>query len=169
MITKAPIGDNERSLLSPTLFEKLGRLCFTQLLELRHRGAFSTVSQTFAAFCRRCATSNIPSLRALPETWYQVCASTKTACSLLMKIGNASLHTRQGRRHHSKICWYTSAHGEHSGCRHRRSVRSRYERSCCRSVGRSPKYKYRGIEAASSSCVELYQGVLHDIQAQCHF
>ncbi|KAH7065827.1 HEAT repeat protein-like protein [Paraphoma chrysanthemicola] len=71
MITKAPIGEDERSLISPTLYEKLGRLCFTQLLELRHRGAFSTVSQTFAAFCRRCATSNIPSVRALPEAWYQ--------------------------------------------------------------------------------------------------
>lgn len=74
MITKAPIGDNDLALISPALFEKLGRLCFTQLLELRHRGAFSTVSQTFAAFCRRCVTSNIPALRALPETWYQVCS-----------------------------------------------------------------------------------------------
>jgi hypothetical protein len=30
------------------------------------------VSQTFAVFCRRCVTSNIPSIRALPEMWYQV-------------------------------------------------------------------------------------------------
>jgi hypothetical protein len=72
MISKAPIGDDEKALMSPALFEKLGRLCFTQLLELRHRGAFSTVSQTFAAFCRRCASSIIPALRALPEIWYQV-------------------------------------------------------------------------------------------------
>ncbi|KAH3938806.1 hypothetical protein HBH70_243090 [Parastagonospora nodorum] len=71
MIAKAPIGDDERALISPALFERLGQLCFTQLLELRHRGAFSTVSQTFAAFCRRCVSSNIPALRALPETWYQ--------------------------------------------------------------------------------------------------
>ena len=79
MIAKAPIGDDERALISPGLFEKLGRLCFTQLLELRHRGAFSTVSQTFAAFCRRCVSSNQPTLRGLPEIWYQVCSGE---CSL---------------------------------------------------------------------------------------
>ena len=66
------MGDAEGDLVTPQLFEKLGRLCFTQLLELRHRGAFSTVSQTFAVFCRRCVISSIPSLRALPEAWYQV-------------------------------------------------------------------------------------------------
>ncbi|KAH8724346.1 HEAT repeat protein-like protein [Phaeosphaeriaceae sp. PMI808] len=71
IITRAPISDDEHSLLTPAHFERLGRLCFTQLLELRHRGAFSTVSQTFAAFCRRCASSAIPALRALPEIWYQ--------------------------------------------------------------------------------------------------
>jgi hypothetical protein len=73
IISKAPIGDGERDLITPEFFAKLGRLCFTQLLELRHRGAFSTVSQTFASFCRRCVTSNVPALRALPELWYQVC------------------------------------------------------------------------------------------------
>ncbi|CAN9333095.1 unnamed protein product [Alternaria alternata] len=71
VILKAPVGDGDGDLVTPELFEKLGRLCFTQLLELRHRGAFSTVSQTFAVFCRRCVTSNIPSIRALPEMWYQ--------------------------------------------------------------------------------------------------
>ncbi|KAF2996069.1 hypothetical protein E8E13_004007 [Curvularia kusanoi] len=71
IITKASIGDNEESLITPAVFERLGRLCFTQLLDLRHRGAHSTVAQTFAAFCRRCATSKIPELKALPDTWYQ--------------------------------------------------------------------------------------------------
>ena len=70
IITKASIGDSEQSILTPAVFERLGRLCFTQLLELRHRGAHSTVAQTFAAFCRRCATSKIPELKALPDTWY---------------------------------------------------------------------------------------------------
>jgi hypothetical protein len=82
MIAKAPIGDDERALISPALFERLGQLCFTQLLELRHRGAFSTVSQTFAAFCKRCVSSNILALRALPETWYQVCS-----CTLCVEVG----------------------------------------------------------------------------------
>lgn len=71
IVTKAPIGYTDRDCLTPELFEQLGRLCFTQLLELRHRGAFSTVSQTFAAFCRRCVTSKIAALQALPEVWYQ--------------------------------------------------------------------------------------------------
>ncbi|KZM23545.1 hypothetical protein ST47_g5314 [Ascochyta rabiei] len=71
MITKATIGDDGQAMITPNVFERLGRLCFTQLLELRHRGAHSTVAQTFAAFCRRCATSKIPQLQALPEAWYQ--------------------------------------------------------------------------------------------------
>jgi hypothetical protein len=78
IITKASIGDDEQSMLTPAVFERLGRLCFTQLLELRHRGAHSTVAQTFAAFCRRCATSKIPELKALPDTWYQVSISVRT-------------------------------------------------------------------------------------------
>ena len=77
IITKASIGDDERCILTPAVFERLGRLCFTQLLELRHRGAHSTVAQTFAAFCRRCATSKIPELKALPDTWYQVSISVR--------------------------------------------------------------------------------------------
>jgi hypothetical protein len=96
MITKAPIGDDERALISPALFEKLGRLCFTQLLELRHRGAFSTVSQTFAAFCRRCVSLQIPTLRA-PR--------------------NVPLDSRQSGSDHSQICWYSSTDGEHPSCR----------------------------------------------------
>lgn len=72
IISAAPIGSSKSDFLTPQIYEKLGRLCFTQLLELRHRGAFSIVSQTFAAFCRRCVTSDNPALRALPETWYLV-------------------------------------------------------------------------------------------------
>lgn len=79
MITKATIGDDEQAMITPDVFERLGALCFTQLLELRHRGAHSTVAQTFAAFCRRCATSKIPKLQALPEAWYQVRTNEQTA------------------------------------------------------------------------------------------
>ncbi|KAF1831253.1 hypothetical protein BDW02DRAFT_505741 [Decorospora gaudefroyi] len=82
LISKAPVGDGDRDLITPELFEKLGRLCFEQLLDLRHRGAFSTVSQTFAVFCRRCVSSNILLLRALPETWYQ-----ETLRSIQVKSG----------------------------------------------------------------------------------
>ncbi|KAF2677884.1 HEAT repeat protein-like protein [Lentithecium fluviatile CBS 122367] len=69
--SRAPIGANDRSLITPEAFEKFGRLCFAQLIELRHRGAFSTVAQTFAAFCRRCISAEDEILRTLPERWYQ--------------------------------------------------------------------------------------------------
>lgn len=61
-------------------FQKLGNLAFTQLAELRHRGAFSSVSQTFAACCRKCAQANKLSdpqinpspISRLPVHWYKV-------------------------------------------------------------------------------------------------
>lgn len=53
-------------------FKALGDLAFTQLAELRHRGAFSTVSQTFAACCVRCAGSKVNTVGELPSIWYQV-------------------------------------------------------------------------------------------------
>ncbi|KAF2191501.1 HEAT repeat protein-like protein [Zopfia rhizophila CBS 207.26] len=71
IISKAPIGTSCSSTISPENFEVLGRLCFTQLSDLRHRGAFSTVAQTFSAFCRRCSSADNERLRSLPEKWYQ--------------------------------------------------------------------------------------------------
>lgn len=53
-------------------YRRFGDLAFTELAELRHRGAFSTVSQTFAACCSQCARSEDPETKALPEEWYQV-------------------------------------------------------------------------------------------------
>ncbi|KAF4266943.1 hypothetical protein KXV68_002181 [Aspergillus fumigatus] len=52
-------------------YEKIGMSSFTQLAELRHRGAFSTVSQTFATCCQRCGQSSDPAISALPQRWYQ--------------------------------------------------------------------------------------------------
>ena len=53
-------------------YKRLGKLSFTQLAELRHRGAFSTVSQTFAACCMRCAQADDLLVARLPQNWYQV-------------------------------------------------------------------------------------------------
>lgn len=61
-------------------FQKLGDLTFSQLAELRHRGAFSAVSQTFTACCKKCARvgqsgeHEIKSslISYLPQKWYQV-------------------------------------------------------------------------------------------------
>ncbi|KAL2825227.1 putative death-receptor fusion protein-domain-containing protein [Aspergillus cavernicola] len=52
-------------------FEKMGRTSFTQLAELRHRGAFSTVAQTFATCCQRCGQSDNAEISSLPLLWYQ--------------------------------------------------------------------------------------------------
>ena len=55
-------------------FHHLGWLAFSQLAELRHRGAFSTVAQTFALCCAKCAetTGTHTHIAQLPELWYQV-------------------------------------------------------------------------------------------------
>ncbi|KAL8937107.1 MAG: hypothetical protein Q9211_003859 [Gyalolechia sp. 1 TL-2023] len=50
---------------------KFGELALEQLAELRHRGAFSTVSQTFAECCLWCARSDDSETQALPKEWYQ--------------------------------------------------------------------------------------------------
>lgn len=53
-------------------YRKFGELAFQQLAELRHRGAFSTVSQTFTECCLRCARSDDLMIQTLPKEWYQV-------------------------------------------------------------------------------------------------
>ncbi|KAL8825138.1 MAG: hypothetical protein Q9191_004596 [Dirinaria sp. TL-2023a] len=52
-------------------FERLGSLSLIQLAELRHKGAFSTVAQTFALCCVQCAKNYDVETRRLPELWYQ--------------------------------------------------------------------------------------------------
>lgn len=65
---------------------RIGDLAFMQLAELRHRGAFSTVSQTFTASCVAAAKKNrwLSSQASnnqdkcsfhpyVLEKWYQVC------------------------------------------------------------------------------------------------
>jgi len=43
--------------LNPKGLERLARLAFTQLTELRHRGAFSAIAHAFTACCLRCRHS----------------------------------------------------------------------------------------------------------------
>ena len=65
--------------------QRIGDLTFTQLAELRHRGAFSTVAQTFASCCVAAAKNNsqrgsgalgTPTRRPLSadllDSWYRV-------------------------------------------------------------------------------------------------
>lgn len=64
--------ENNEPSLSHDDFEDIGRLTFTQLAELRHRGAFSTVARTFAVCCVKCIQAKDPEINRLPEKWYKV-------------------------------------------------------------------------------------------------
>ncbi|KAL9581913.1 MAG: hypothetical protein Q9212_003607 [Teloschistes hypoglaucus] len=75
-------------------YRQYGDLAFTELAELRHRGAFSTVSQTFAMCCFRCAESEDPETRALPKAWY--------------KIENSAMHPGARMGVDEEICWTPS-------------------------------------------------------------
>ncbi|KAJ9608869.1 hypothetical protein H2200_006640 [Cladophialophora chaetospira] len=57
---------------SQKLFQALGDLCMDQLISLRHRGAFSTVAQTFSLCCERVRSSIDGSMRDLIRDWYRV-------------------------------------------------------------------------------------------------
>jgi len=64
---------HDSSLATSLGYEELsliGELSFMQLSELRHRGAFSTVSQTFATCCAKAAQSSDPRIANLPKLWY---------------------------------------------------------------------------------------------------
>jgi len=67
--------------------EKFGQLSLKQLGELRHRGAFSTVSLTFAACCTACAQSCNAGLIQEEKEWYRE--------ALACMIQNASNLTRR--------------------------------------------------------------------------
>ncbi|KAL5335459.1 putative death-receptor fusion protein-domain-containing protein [Aspergillus crustosus] len=63
-------GPEDESGLTRDDFEQIGKSSFTQLAELRHRGAFSTVAQTFASCCQRCGQSTNTDISVLPQNWY---------------------------------------------------------------------------------------------------
>lgn len=50
--------------------DQVGDLCMEQLRLLRHRGAFSTVAQTFVACCDRARSSTDAAIRNLVRRWY---------------------------------------------------------------------------------------------------
>ncbi|KAI9762967.1 MAG: hypothetical protein M4579_000030 [Chaenotheca gracillima] len=82
----------EVSILSRDDVKKIGNLSFRELADLRHRGAFSTVSQTFAACCQRCSTSQDQELSQLPEQWYK-CIHDQASETTRRSAGIPSLMT----------------------------------------------------------------------------
>lgn len=71
--------NRQQGFLAPSQqnFEDIGNLTFDELSNLRHRGAFSTVSQTFTACCQLVLC--IPAYQNddvdLLKKWYEVCQS----------------------------------------------------------------------------------------------
>jgi hypothetical protein len=71
----------------------LSNLCFTQLAELRHRGAFSTVAQTWIICCVRCRDFEIDRRNTLHEWYSRVLSSlqSKTTINTRRSAGLPSL------------------------------------------------------------------------------
>ncbi|RVX72446.1 hypothetical protein B0A52_03634 [Exophiala mesophila] len=57
---------------SESLYSSIGDLCLDQLISLRHRGAFSTVAQTFTQCCARTRASTRPNIKRLIFVWHEV-------------------------------------------------------------------------------------------------
>lgn len=71
MVLALKYHDKETALFPTTLqFERIGNLSFRQLATLRHRGAFTTVSLTFAACCQRVKFVKMDQ-SSLLNTWYE--------------------------------------------------------------------------------------------------
>ncbi|KAK2740916.1 hypothetical protein FQN57_005920 [Myotisia sp. PD_48] len=56
--------------------KRVGILTFAQLAALRHRGAFTAVSQTFASCCQRCSQSTNSAAVELPAAWFSQILTT---------------------------------------------------------------------------------------------
>lgn len=73
VIIRAPYQPRyDKSYLRIEDMKRLGDLCFLQLSELRHRGAFSTVAQSFAACSARCVSIKEKEIQDFIGVWYKV-------------------------------------------------------------------------------------------------
>jgi hypothetical protein len=82
--------DNIR-ILADKSFAEIGNLTFIQLSTLRHRGAFSTVSLTFAVCCQLTQhpiSGSQPEISGLLRSWWKVCFIIPSIGCLLTNTGN---------------------------------------------------------------------------------
>ena len=86
----------QQSLTEDKLTERICSLCFTQLRDLRHRGAFSTVAQTWISCCIRSQSLQSPSGERLIEPWYSRITE--------MLRNNVTINTRRSAGLPSLIC-----------------------------------------------------------------
>ncbi|KEQ67672.1 uncharacterized protein M437DRAFT_38503 [Aureobasidium melanogenum CBS 110374] len=93
IVKNCPLDSPEQILLSSQQLRQLGDLTFTQLAELRHRGAFSTVAQTFVVCCMR-SNSGTNTVSQTLEEWYKraiLCIQNQTAINTRRSAGLPSL------------------------------------------------------------------------------
>lgn len=82
IVTKTPYHEGVGlSFLGNQDIRSLGDLCFVQLSELRHRGAFSTVAHAFASCCARCMNVKAQELEGFVLGWYNVCRAGRYTSS----------------------------------------------------------------------------------------
>lgn len=53
------------------IMSKIGQLLFSQLAQLRHRGAFSAVAQSYAAFCSHCIAATATEMTDIVNRLYE--------------------------------------------------------------------------------------------------
>lgn len=63
------------------LYSAIGDICMDQLVSLRHRGAFSTVAQTFSLCCEKVRSASEPTLHELIHKWYKVSSYRRNTIS----------------------------------------------------------------------------------------
>ncbi|KAG9564645.1 hypothetical protein KCU71_g5793, partial [Aureobasidium melanogenum] len=93
IVKNCPLDSLEQTLLSSQQLRQLGDLTFAQLAELRHRGAFSTVAQTFVVCCMR-SNSGANTVSQALEDWYKraiLCIQNQTAINTRRSAGLPSL------------------------------------------------------------------------------
>ncbi|KAI4846217.1 hypothetical protein E4T44_05183 [Aureobasidium sp. EXF-8845] len=93
IVRSCPFISEEHTLLSPQQLRQLGDLTFTELAELRHRGAFSTVAQTFVVCCMR-SNGDTDTVSQSLEDWYKraiLCIQNQTAINTRRSAGLPSL------------------------------------------------------------------------------
>jgi len=80
IVKNCPLSETGNALMDTEQLRNMGDLSFTQLAELRHRGAFSTVAQTFATCCLRSNNGPEATRRNVKE-WYQVSLGISHLCA----------------------------------------------------------------------------------------
>lgn len=151
---------------TPPFLHELGRLCFTQLAELRHRGAFSAVAQTFATLCLQCASPQNPDNEKVLDTWYTVSTPKSTTARYTeCAIGSTCSDIAEEPADHETI----SGNSSNSYCNH--------QCQACQLVSHnghpgpeSPKSRTGSISArfrehqpASSACSQLVESHFHNV------